>query len=253
MDDEEGMNDANETISPLGGPTPERYQSGSWARQLLERVAWWAHRVHRSGTLLDVGCGDGELLHLFGGNQSYGIDLNPTRLPLALKRGLKVSLADGCQLPYRDGCFETVVSMKVLEHVPMMEKMMKGINRVLMTGGHWIVSVPSVTLKARQQMYRQGSPVYCDEHEHFREFSGSEIPWFKHKFMPLSDFEAMFRKHGFEVWRQEGLYFQLPDAWLPGTSLKKLMETNLAHRICSFLPVIRRFPYWTILILRKVD
>lgn len=100
-------------------------------------------------------------------------------------------------------------------------------------------------------MRELGSPVYCDEQEHYREFTGSAIPWFEHKFILLSGLAAMFRDHGFQVWHYEGLYFQLPDAWLPGTILKKVMETNVAHRVFSRLPVIRRFPCWTILILRK--
>jgi len=252
MGNEECVMIVDNNVSPLGGPAPDRFQSGSWSRTLLERVEKLTRRMREPGSkLLDIGCGDGEFLQLMNEPNSFGIDLDSARLSLATDKRLSVVLADGCQLPYRDKCFQMVVSMEVLEHVPVMASLMEDVNRVLMPGGYWIVSVPSVTLKAMKLMQEKGLPVYCDEHEHYREFTGGDIPWFQHKFMRLSDIRAMFVQHGFQACHHEGLYFQLPDAWLPGNALKKVMETNLAHRVCSYLPVIRRYPNWTVLILRK--
>jgi len=236
----------------LGRPAFGRYTAGSWPAVLLERMAAWVRRMHGKGELLDLGCAEGFLLERLdmGG---VGLDLNPERLRLAGKKGVRVCLGDGSKLPFSDACFATVISMEMLEHVPEMDAVMAEVWRVLEHGGHWIVSVPSVTLKARDDMRRQGRPVYFDEKEHFREFSGAEIPWFKHKFMPINELEMMFAQHGFKLRKREGLFYQLPDAWLPGVFLKKLTETGIAHKVCSHLPFIRQFPAWSIFILRKCD
>jgi len=247
MADGEGM-----TIqaAALGYPDPDRYVASGWPAVLLDRMAWWVRRVYRQGYLLDLGCAEGFLLEWLGMG-GIGLDMNPARLRLAAGKGLQVCLGDGNNLPLPDGCFDTVISMEVLEHVPEMGTVMDEVCRVLGSGGYWVISVPSVTLKAREEMHRLGMPVYCDEKEHYREFTGGSIPWFEHKFMALKTLELMLEQHGFRVLKRDGLFYQLPDAWLPGITLKKLMETRLAHRICARLPVIRHFPSWSILVLRK--
>ncbi len=239
-------------IDALGRPDVGRYGEGSWPAVLLNRMAWWVRRVHGQGKLLDLGCAEGFLLDTLGMG-GIGLDMNPARLRLAARKGIRVCLGDANILPFPDACFDTVISMEMLEHVPEMGTVMDEVRRVLGRDGRWIVSVPSVTLKAREEMRRQGSPIYCDEREHYREFSGSSIPWFEHKFMAINELEKMLGQHGFELLKREGLFYQLPDAWLPGGWLKKLMETGIAHKICSHLPVIRNFPAWSILILRKCD
>jgi len=247
MADGEGM---ISRIDALGRPDTGRYGIGSWPAVLLERMAGRVRSVHGRGELLDLGCAEGFLLDILGMG-GVGLDLNPARLRHAARKGLRVCLGDANRLPFPDGCFDTVISMEMLEHVPEMETVMDEVWRVLEHGGHWIVSVPSVTLKAREKMRRKGAPVYCDDKEHYREFSGGPLPWFEHKFMAIKALEVLLAQHRFKLVKREGLFYQLPDAWLPGVILKKLFETGIAHSICSHLPVIRNFPMWSIFILRK--
>jgi len=240
-------------ISPLGAPAPNRYISGSWPLVLLERMAYWVKQLHIEGSkkILDIGCGEGALLHkleYFG----IGVDLNISRLMLAKEKELDVLMADGTNLPFQDEQFNTVVSMEVLEHVPDMALMMKDVHRVLMPGGTWVVSVPSVTLRSKYEMWREKRPYYCDENEHYREFSPVSPHGFEHRFMLLSEFKAMFKSAGFEVTRQDGVRYLLPQWFLRVPILHKLIESPAADRFWSAIPWFRSYPYWTILVLKKV-
>lgn len=213
-------------------------------------MAYWADRVHTHGPLLDLGCGEGDLLERLGEN-SFGVDLNPKRLIHAAQRRLPVALADGCSLPFVDNIFETVISMEVLEHVPQMERVMREANRVLDAGGCWLVSVPSVTLRSRYEMWREKRPHYCDEDEHYREFTQTPIHGFEHRFMTMARFIRQFEENGFELVARDGVRYLFPQ-WLSRLpSLQRLLESPRADRLWTRMPWIRRFPYWTILLLRK--
>lgn len=75
-----------------------------------------------SGLLLDLGCGAGYLLKWFmdNGINVVGLELGKPQL-MAAKKALpdaNLVLADGCHLPFKEECFNTVISNDVLEHVP---------------------------------------------------------------------------------------------------------------------------------------
>jgi ubiquinone/menaquinone biosynthesis C-methylase UbiE len=88
---------------------------------------------------LCVGCGnkpEGDVnidLHI-DGSQSGG-------KPLNVKVFRNFVLADGSCLPFRDGCFSTVVARHVLEHIPEPFKALKEWKRVSV--GEVIVFIPS--------------------------------------------------------------------------------------------------------------
>jgi len=237
-------------LNPLGNASPLRYQKGAWPTALLNRMAYWTRRMHSKGELLDLGCGEGALLEAINMN-GFGADLNPERLALSVKKNLPVVLATGEQLPFSDGTFQTVISMEVLEHVPKMEVMLKDVRRVLNEGGVWVVSVPSVTLRSRYEMWREKRPYYCDSDEHYREFSAVLLGGFEHRFMLTSEFKKMFEDYDFDVIQQDGVRYLFPQ-WLNRFPfLQKKLESPEADRFWSAVPWFRKFPYWTILILRK--
>jgi 2-polyprenyl-3-methyl-5-hydroxy-6-metoxy-1,4-benzoquinol methylase len=237
-------------LNPLGHASPDRYVQGEWPKALLDRMVYWASRMHTHGKFLDLGCGEGALLQQISGG-AFGADLNPERLALSVKKKLSVTLADGCLLPFADETFDTVISMEVLEHVPEMAVMMREVQRVLKPGGHWVVSVPGVTLRSWYEMKKDQRPYYCDEHEHFREFTAVDIDWFEHKFMRTDLFETMFREQGFSVRHRDGVRYLFPQ-WLSRIpALQRLLETPSADRIWSALPVVNRFPFWMIRVLYK--
>ena len=239
-----------EQLNPLGELSLERYESGGWPAALLERMAYWVRRMHTRGRLLDLGCAEGFLLDRLqiGG---IGADMNAERLRIAKQRGLKVCLADGGRLPFPDASFDTVICMEVLEHVPDMRMLIHEVHRVLRPGGHWVISVPNVTLRSYYEMWREKRPYYCDENEHFCEFSAVSIPWFEHRFMLVSELEHMLQGCGFSVRHRDGVRYLFPQWFSRLPFLQSRLESPAADRVWARMPKIRAFPYWIIRVVRK--
>lgn len=91
-------------------------------------------------TILDVGCGDGRLLHsLRSGTMSVGVDCSPVSL-----RRLKAPAvcADGQYLPFADRSFDLTLCCEVLEHLqhPMLLATVQELARV--SRRYVLVTVP---------------------------------------------------------------------------------------------------------------
>jgi SAM-dependent methyltransferase len=236
--------------NPLGHASPDRYRPGSWPHALLQRMAYWLRRSHRHGHVLDLGCGEGALLEA-AGLRGIGVDLNAERLALAAEKGLRVVRADGGSLPFADDTFDVVVCMEVLEHVPRMEAVMSEVARVLRPGGRWIISVPGITLRSWYEMKRYHKAFYCDEHEHYREFSPVDIKLDGHKFMRTETFERLFLDQGFTLVDRDGVRYLFPRWFSRLQSLQQRLESPAADRFWVKVPFIRSFPYWIIRVFRR--
>jgi len=239
-------------LNPLGYASPDRYRQGEWPKSLLDRMVYWVSKIHAQGNLLDIGCGEGALLNA-AGMKGFGVDLNTGRLLLAVERELSIALANGEQLPFEDASFETVVSMEVLEHVPDMSGMMREVKRVLKPGGHWLLSVPSVTLRAWYEMSREHRPYYCDADEHYREFSSVELPWFEHRFVPTEAFEKKLEAHGFDLQHRDGVRYLFPQWFSRFPVLQRMIESERSDQLWRYFPGVRNFPYWMIRVLKNKE
>jgi SAM-dependent methyltransferase len=105
--------------------------------------------------MLDLGCGDGLVGRvLFGaegerGEDGYHVDVGFDPWLEQLRRAARLGvyrhldLADGRRLPYADGAFATVFSNSVLEHIRVVEPVVREVGRVLRPGGQFVLTVPS--------------------------------------------------------------------------------------------------------------
>jgi len=78
--------------------------------------------IEKDDRILDVGCGDGRVLHfLLGqGYQAEGVDLNPELVALCREKGLPVEQGDAAEVMRRDAAKYKVFSMlDFVEHIPM--------------------------------------------------------------------------------------------------------------------------------------
>jgi SAM-dependent methyltransferase len=91
--------------------------------------------------VLEAGCGTGLILRRLDPKteQSVGIDLSAGMLSVARSRGLEVVQCPVDTLPFPDDCFDTVVSFKVLAHVPDIEGALRELTRVTRPGGHLLL------------------------------------------------------------------------------------------------------------------
>jgi SAM-dependent methyltransferase len=95
--------------------------------------------------VLDLGCGDGHFASVaFDRPLKAGFD--PWWEPLTEARGRQayhmLAQSEGEQMPYPDGCFATVVSNSVLEHIPQVQPVLAEVARVLQPGGWLYFCVP---------------------------------------------------------------------------------------------------------------
>jgi|TARA_B100001971_G_scaffold204623_1_gene221018 SAM-dependent methyltransferase len=117
-------------------------------------VNWLVHRINRQeieaaargharGMLLDIGCGHGRYNDLLDrcADSRTGMELDRGRYVSVCRPGVWGS---GLSLPFRDDCFDTVVSFQVLEHVPEPAQMVQEIARVLKPGGCLILTAPHI-------------------------------------------------------------------------------------------------------------
>lgn len=88
----------------------------------------------KSTSILDVGCGDGYLLHCLShlNSSKTGVDMNSARLKRAQERVPDVTFIKGdvYKLPFKDKTFDVVICSEVLEHLEHPEKALKELKRV---------------------------------------------------------------------------------------------------------------------------
>ena len=115
------------------------------------------YSLNQSGTMLDVGCGEGR--HIFGIMQNYpemkciGLDMDDDSLLKAEEgyeffesisnAGAEFLKGSAYSLPFQNNSLDLVVCSEVLEHLHHYNDAVKEIHRVLKPGGKFYASVPA--------------------------------------------------------------------------------------------------------------
>ena len=131
---------------------------------LLEQVP-----LNSEAKILDLGCGTGgnlEMLARFG--KVTGVEMDPRALELANERGrapvVTGSLPD--QVPFEPNSFDCVAMLDVLEHVEQDEAGLVTVHRLLVPGGHLLLTVPA---------FRFLWGPHDEEHHHHRRYRAKEL------------------------------------------------------------------------------
>lgn len=135
--------------------TPEYYacmrdleSKGWWNAAMRDVMAMMLARagLPASGWMLDVGCGSGQTMLWFlsehAGWRAIGLDIAPEGLDAARAFGLTtLTRATVLQLPYPDRCADLVVTLDVLQHLPLGGDVaaLGEMRRVLKPGGHLFI------------------------------------------------------------------------------------------------------------------
>jgi len=118
--------------------------------------------IRRYGANKDVfeaGCGTGLLLREAAGiaRSAVGLDLSRGMLAPARERGLKVVQGSLTDVPLPSASFDLVYSMKVLAHVPPIERAVTELARLVRPGGHLLLEFYN-PLSLRYLAKRLGGP-----------------------------------------------------------------------------------------------
>jgi 2-polyprenyl-3-methyl-5-hydroxy-6-metoxy-1,4-benzoquinol methylase len=137
-----------------GNPVVRRLMDGFERSldELLDRAA--------PGSLLDVGCGEGVLVHRWaerlGAARLVGIDLEEDSIQAGWAErqapNLEYRVVEAANLPFADGEFELASAIEVLEHLPDPKHTLGEMARC--TSGHLLVSVPREPLWRMLNMAR---------------------------------------------------------------------------------------------------
>lgn len=130
----------------------------------LAKYLYEAFDMREKTTLLEIGCGRGEMLRNFKdlGLEVQGIDLSPEAPSFNKDIKIKVGNVEEEQLPYEDNSFDIIYSKSVLEHFYYPERYMREAYRVLKPNGVLVTLVPDW-----ESCYK----IYFDDYTHRTPFS----------------------------------------------------------------------------------
>ena len=164
----------------------------------------YALRAAGSGLkVLDLGCGNGLVLELLKGRfeKRVGVDLalSPHALGLG-KKGITMLKADlARRLPFKDGSFDLVLCLDVLEHAFDPRGLMAELKRLCGDSGRLVLSTPNIRyLRQLWRMVVQGlGPQTSGEDTGW---DGGHLHYFSSR-----DLAALAREAGFRSVRVEGM------------------------------------------------
>ena len=147
----------------------DRFVSGP---ALIQRIDWALEPLAPGRSLLDLGCGTGQLLRQAAdrtGGRSLlaGLDLTPEMLRLARSElGNGVSLVEGnaAALPFKEKSFDLITSLNLVQELPTdaVASLFDGVYRLLQCGGVFRAVIPCMADKnPAADMFRQMAQARC--------------------------------------------------------------------------------------------
>ncbi len=155
-------------------------------------IASW---VPQAARVLDLGCGDGELLsHLreVRNAAGYGVENDPDRVLACVKNGinvLQIDLEEGLYA-FRDASFDVVVMSNALQALHRTEKVLREMLRV---GSEAILSFPNFAYWKHRQAIMEGHMPVSDR----LPYQWYDTP--NVRFFTIVDFDALCAKLGLAV------------------------------------------------------
>jgi SAM-dependent methyltransferase len=94
--------------------------------------------------VLDLGCGGGALLSgLKNYAKVFGIDSSFKACKYSKEKIDNILQSDALRLPFKDGCFDTILVLDLIEHIDNEMNLLREIKRVCAKGGVCIMTVPA--------------------------------------------------------------------------------------------------------------
>ena len=123
----------------------------------------------RGRTLLDVGCGDGQLLSTAADEcwDATGIDLSSGAIRLCRAKGLRASNTDFFDASLDARRFDVIIMSELLEHVPAPQRFMERAEALLEEGGVLYLTTPNFGSLARRLLAEDWSVIHPEHIGYF--------------------------------------------------------------------------------------
>jgi methionine biosynthesis protein MetW len=167
------------------------------------------------GKILDVGCGDGTILHILQKDyeiNSYGVDISLNAVKKAKERGIKAKVSNlNEEIPFPNDYFDVIFCTDVLEHLFSPETVLQEIYRVSKENTIIIFSIPNLgCLKNRIQFFWGKNitepPFQVKSHIRFWT-KGSFIELLKNNGFEMEDSRGSEGNTSlYKLWKNEGLF-----------------------------------------------
>lgn len=177
-----------------------------WHKTVLEHLIF---NGLEGKTILDVGCGNGDLDNYLSVNYNTnitGVDFSQESIKIANEKKnffhantASFCVADAQSLPFAESQFDYVISCECLEHVPNPQKMLDELYRVVKKGGLVILTTENYSnayayyiafLKLSGKAFDSGSSV--QPIEHFFVFWSVKKKFLKAGFKKISSFSKQY-------------------------------------------------------------
>lgn len=114
----------------------------AWRKSNWKFLNAFVSKLPVDAKILDVGAGHGDFADIFVGRKYYSLDIVPYA---------EVDLVTDLNEvnPFKDGAFDVVALMNVLEHVYESRSLLKSVTRIVAPGGSVVITVPFL-LKVHQ-------------------------------------------------------------------------------------------------------
>lgn len=122
--------------------SPSGYNPRKNYKLIIEKI-----NLNKNYSLLDVGCGTGEILNIIAEKYKkvnlYGIDISPKMIKIAKTKShakkINYICGDSEKLPYDDNSFDIVITSESFHHYPNPQKVLNEFKRVIKKNGKLIL------------------------------------------------------------------------------------------------------------------
>lgn len=158
---------------PMDGPVPDF---------VADRLRPMASRPPRA--VLDIGAGDGRFLDFYAAlfpktTGVIGCELSLVRARRLAALGHRVVVAAAEALPFREGAFDLVTLMEVIEHTSGPARALDEAHRVLEPGGRLVLTTPNYPMKrlfdARAALRQRRLSRFHDDPTHISPFTAARL------------------------------------------------------------------------------
>jgi len=201
-----------------------------------QAVSQLARNYPDNWRILDIGCGEGQLLNLLNNRIKIGIDISFTRCQLTKNRNLNAGYCqtDCLNLPFADNSFDLIVGMEVFEHLMNPAHALKEAARLLKPDGIIITTFPNQDKLNVTKCQNCGKLVAIDNHFHtFDRISAASLLACFFEILEFQPCDAIIKNRGFR-------YFYNSIGLKLRESISKII---LSNNFCQ--------PRWLIFICQK--